>query len=136
MDEQTITLIETSFSALAPRGEELVSAFYDALFEAHPTVRPMFSDDMTAQKGALLGALVLTVNNLRKPDVLLPTLRGLGARHAGYGVEEAHYVAVRDTLLGVMAELAGELWSDELAAAWSAALDVVGSTMLEGAAQA
>ncbi len=135
MDEPTIELIETSFQALAPRGDELVAAFYDTLFAQHPAVRPMFSDDITAQRGALLGALVVTVNNLRKPDVLLPTLRELGARHAGYGVQAAHYDVVRDTLLSVMAELAGDLWSADLAAAWTSALDVVGATMLEGAAQ-
>mgnify|MGYP002633993449 CR=1 FL=1 len=136
MDEQTITLLETSFQALAPQGDQLVAAFYDTLFERHPAVRPMFADDMTAQKAALLGALVLTVNNLRKPDVLLPTLRTLGAKHAGYGVQAAHYDVVRDTLLDVMQRLAGGLWTDDLHAAWTAALDVVGATMLEGAAQA
>lgn len=136
MDEQTITLLETSFQALAPQGEQLVAAFYDRLFETHPAVRPMFSDDMTAQKKALLGALVLTVNNLRKPDVLLPTLKKLGARHAHLGVQEAHYGVVRDTLLVVMADLAGDLWSADLTAAWTAVLNVVAGTMLEGAAQA
>jgi hemoglobin-like flavoprotein len=35
-----------------------------------------------------------------------------------------------------MAEIAGEAWTDEVAAAWAGALGLVATAMLEGAAEA
>lgn len=54
----------------------------------------------------------------------------MGERHEAYGAEPAHYTAVADTLLDVMAEFAGELWTTEVKDAWQAALNAVATTML------
>ena len=78
-----VELLETSFALVAPRGEELVSAFYEKLFSKHPEVMPFFENtDMSEQKKKLLQALVLVVNNLRKPEVLGPALKQLGQLHS------------------------------------------------------
>jgi methyl-accepting chemotaxis protein len=133
MDDRTVELLETSFAALAPHGDSLVHDFYTRLFAAHPEVRPLFKDDNSAQERALLGALVTTVNNLRKPDVLVPVLKDMGKRHVAYGVQDAHYGVVRDTMLESMEHVAGELWNDDLKAAWTGALNLVAETMIAGA---
>lgn len=41
-----------------------------------------------------------------------------------------------EVLLASMAEVAGESWTPEVAAAWAAALDLVATAMLEGAGEA
>jgi hemoglobin-like flavoprotein len=66
-------------------------------------------------------------------DALVPTLRELGARHAGYGARPEHYAVVGDTLIAAMAEVAGDAWRDEYARAWGDALGVVADVMLSGA---
>jgi chemotaxis signal transduction protein/hemoglobin-like flavoprotein len=131
-----IELLESSFEALKPRGDELVELFYDSLFEQYPGVLPLFSDaDMQEQQGKLLSALALVVANLRTPDVLVPALQELGRKHVGYGAEPAHYDAVGQVLLESMEAIAGDLWNDELLAAWAEAYGIVSSVMIEAASE-
>ena len=127
-----IDLLEETFNALAPQGEELVKRFYDELFHRYPGVKPLFKNTtQEAQQEKLLGALVLVVNNLRKPKSLVKTLKKLGETHQGYGAEPGHYGAVASTLLDVMADMAGDLWTEEVHQAWSDALELIAKTMLD-----
>jgi hemoglobin-like flavoprotein len=131
-----LTALETSFDAIAPRGDELVDDFYARLFEAAPAVRPLFSADMTKQKAMLLSALVLVRKSLRDLERILPTLRALGARHVAYGAKPEHYAVVATTLVASMAAVAGDAWTPEYEAAWSAAVGTIAAVMIEGAEQA
>ncbi|VAW95210.1 Methyl-accepting chemotaxis sensor/transducer protein [hydrothermal vent metagenome] len=126
-----VALLEKTFAALVPQGEALVKRFYEELFERYPDVKPMFDNTTVAdQEKKLLAALQLVVNSLRKPEALANTLAHLGRKHHEYGARPEHYTAVVETLLGVMAEFAGELWTDDVHAAWSRALNTVATTML------
>ena len=87
--------LETSFDLLAPRGDELMDEFYARLFEAAPSVRPLFPDDMKKQKTMLLGALVLLRKSLRDLDAIAPKLRELGARHVAYGAAPELFLPLR-----------------------------------------
>ena len=129
--------LETSFDLVAPRGDELMDVFYARLFAAAPAVRPLFAGtDMRRQKGMLLGALVLLRKSLRDLDRIVPALREMGARHVRYGARPEHYPVVGEVLIASMAEIAGDDWRDEYAAAWAAAYGIVAATMIEGAASA
>ncbi len=132
MDSAVIERLEASFNLLAPRAEELVERFYTTLFANNPTVRPMFPDNLAEQKKKLLASIVLVVQNLRTPEKLAEPLKKLGGRHFKYNTKPEHYPVVRDTLVSVMAEMAGEHWNDQLNSDWSGALDFVASVMLEG----
>ena len=93
----------------------------------------MFPSDMGDQKKKLLASLVLVIENIRKTEKLEQPLHDMGERHVGYGAAPEHYPVVRDTLVSVMADMAGEAWNDQLTQDWNGALDFVASTMLEGA---
>ena len=126
-----VELLEKTFAALAPRGAELVERFYTELFRRHPAVKPLFAGtDMASQQRKLLAALALVIKNLRQPEALTQVLKELGGRHKGYGAKPAHYPAVAETLLDVMAEMAGKLWTPEVQTAWSDALQIVAGAML------
>jgi hemoglobin-like flavoprotein len=132
-----IETLETSFDLIAPRGEELVDVFYTRLFEAAPSVEPLFAHtDMQKQKSMLLAILVLLRKSLRDLEEIAPKLRQLGARHVGFGARPEHFPVVAQVMLESMAEIAGEAWSEEIAEAWAAALGLVTTTMLEGMAEA
>ena len=129
-----IELLETSFQAIAPRGEAFVTAFYDRLFTTYPQTRAFFaSTDMKEQRKKLLGALLLVIQNLRKPEVLTSALKGLGCRHVEYGVRPEHYPIVGAILLETFANFLGDAWTPEYHDAWAQAYEVVCSIMLEGA---
>jgi hemoglobin-like flavoprotein len=129
--------LETSFDLIAPRGEELVDIFYSRLFEAAPAFEPLFAHtDLRKQKAMLLATLVLLRKSLRDLNSIAPKLRLLGARHVAYGARPEHYPVVAEVLLASMAEIAGEAWTPEIARAWTGALELVATAMLEGAEEA
>jgi hemoglobin-like flavoprotein len=126
--------LETSFDLIAPRGDDLMDAFYARLFEAAPAVKPLFAGtDMKRQKTMLLGTLVLLRKSLRDLDPIVPKLRELGARHVAYGAQPEHYPVVGQALIGAMAEVAGSAWLPECERAWRAAFEIVTGAMIEGA---
>jgi hemoglobin-like flavoprotein len=129
--------LETSFDLIAPRGDELMDEFYKGLFEAAPSVRPLFAGtDLKRQKAMLLGTLVLLRKSLRNLDAIVPKLRELGARHVAYGAEPEHYPIVGDVLIAAMATVAGPAWRPEHERAWGEAFAVVAGAMIEGASAA
>jgi hemoglobin-like flavoprotein len=87
---------------------------------------------MKEQKKKLLGALILVIQNLKKPDVLTSALRGLGQRHGTYGVQPEHYPIVGAILLETFADLLGEQWTPAYHQAWAEAYGVITTIMLEG----
>ena len=126
-----VETLEASFAAIAPQADELVARFYSELFCRHPAVEPLFADtDIKTQQGKLVAALKLVVENVRNPDKLLPVLREMGRRHEKYGAVADHYGAVAETLLDVMAEVAGAAWTPKVRTAWADALGVIADTML------
>ncbi|MDJ0572252.1 MAG: globin domain-containing protein, partial [Pleurocapsa sp. MO_192.B19] len=87
-----VELLEQSFEAIKPKADEFVNSFYKNLFTANPEAALLFkTTNMAEQKKKLLNSLVLVVENLRNPDVLENSLRGLGARHVKYGALPEHY---------------------------------------------
>ncbi len=127
-----IELLETTFAALEPQADKLVERFYEELFSQHPAVKPLFKNtDPKTQPKKLLTSLKMIVSSVRNPEKLEKALHEMGKKHQEYGALEAHYPAVAETLLGVMEEFAGDLWTDEVKEVWSQALNFVASTMLE-----
>ena len=128
-----IDVLETSFQEIAPHGEAFVAAFYARLFAQFPQTRAFFTTtDMKEQEKKLLGALLLVIQNLRKPDVLAPALKGLGQRHAAYGVRPEHYPIVGAVLLDTFAAFLGEGWTPARREAWAQAYEAVSALMLAG----
>jgi methyl-accepting chemotaxis protein len=127
--------LEESFDLVAPQGDELMRTFYDKLFEAAPSVRPLFADvDMERQRQALLNMLLVVRESLRDLDDIVPDLEELGARHIEYGAKSEHYPVVGEVLIAAMAEVAGDAWKPEYTSAWQDAYQVVQGVMLSGAA--
>lgn len=133
MDQETIQRLKSSFSQLRPRGHEFVDRFYAHLFSKNPQLRSMFPKNMAEQKQKLLASLGLVVKNLSTPTRLRDPLMDLGRRHREYGTKLEHYPVMRDTLVSVMGDMAGDTWNQQLESAWKTALDFVASVMLEGA---
>lgn len=123
--------LEVSFAAIAPDAKRLVERFYEELFERHPAVMPLFEgSDMKSQRAKLLAALKLVIANVRNMDALQPALQELGQRHQEYGAEPDHYIAVADVLISVMAEIAGDQWTEQMQQAWHGALNAIAGIML------
>jgi serine phosphatase RsbU (regulator of sigma subunit) len=78
--------------------------------------------------------LTLVVTNLRRMDVLIPTLHSLGARHTAYGATDESYAWVAEILLRCLRTVAGEAWNEATEQAWWGAIGLVTEEMKVGQA--
>jgi hemoglobin-like flavoprotein len=124
-------LVTASFARISDRTELLVARFYERLFQEAPAIRGLFPHDMTELREKLASALKLSVENLRRPDLLLPMLEDLGRRHAGYSAEPSHFDTVGRALLGALAEL-DPSFDEAVERAWSRAYAQIAEAMVRG----
>ncbi|URW75772.1 globin domain-containing protein [Sphingomonas donggukensis] len=136
MTPHQIELVQDSFVHVVPLSEETAAAFYERLFQIAPGVRRMFADDLTEQGRKLMLTLTVIVDGLDRIDQLLPIARELAVRHVRYGAREAHYDAVGMALLDTLKVGLGPRWTEELAAAWGAAYQLLAGAMIEAARKA
>ena len=129
-----VELLEESFEAVKPQANEFANSFYHNLFATYPEAQPLFATTkMAEQKKKLLASLVLVVENLKNPDVLSGSLKGLGARHVKYGALPEHYPLVGNSLLMTFEQYLKEKWTPEVKQAWVDAYGAITEIMLDGA---
>ena len=76
-------------------------------------------------------AIGAAVSGLRRFETLLPALRELGRRHAGYGVTDAHYDTVAAALLWTLEKGLGSRFTPEVRTAWARAYALIAGAMQE-----
>lgn len=130
-----ITLVRASFAQVKPIAPQAAELFYAHLFEIDPQLRPLFRGDMQEQGRMLMAMLGAAIGMLERPDQLLPALRTLGARHAGYGVQDHHYASVGTALIRTLEQGLGPAFTPATRAAWLAVYDLVQRTMRSAAPQ-
>ena len=134
--EARLPALRASFADATREPERFAIRFYERLFELAPSLRPLFPVEMKTQRQKLLQALTMMLRSLDKPEIVLPALRQLGVRHAGYGVQVRHYAIVGQVLVDTLAERASEPLDSSLRIAWATLYGWVAATMLEGAGMA
>lgn len=135
MNAHQIQLVRASFSAVRLTVVEPGALFYDNLFAADPTLRGLFSGSIAHQGERLMTMIGSALDLLDRPDTLLPVLRQLGARHAGYGVRESHYGVVGAALLKTLEQGLGPAFTPDVRQAWIDLFGVISATMLEASAE-
>ena len=131
MTPHQISLVQTSFAKVVPIAGTAADLFYGRLFEIAPEVRDLFPDDLSEQKKKLMAMLGTAVGALTRLDQLLPAVRALGERHAGYGVEAGHFAPVGAALLWTLEQGLGEDFTPEVKDAWAAVYTVLSSLMIK-----
>jgi hemoglobin-like flavoprotein len=119
MTSQEVSLIQSSFTRIAPIADQAAAIFYARLFELDPSIRGMFHGDMPAQGKKLMHALGACVAGLDRLETILPAIRAMGARHAGYQVRDEHYETVGEALLWTLGKGLGPDFTAEMQAAWA-----------------
>jgi hemoglobin-like flavoprotein len=135
MNQKQIELVQSSFAEVLPIAETAAALFYDRLFELDPSLRAMFRGDLKKQGKMLMDMIALVVVNLRNLERIVPSIRALGERHAGYGVQDEHYDTVGEALLWTLGQGLGELFTDDVHDAWATAYTILATTMKDAAAE-
>lgn len=126
-----VSAVTLSFAALESRADELARGFYTKLFQLDPSLRRLFHGDMRAQGEKLVDMLAFIVRHLGNPEALVPAVKELGTRHAGYRVELSHFDTVGVALIGAMAEILKDGFTAEMKAAWEKAYGYLAEVMIE-----
>ncbi len=128
-----VMLVRTSFSLVVPIQDSIATLFYDRLFAKAPQVRRLFPDDLAGQKRKLLALLATCVGKLHDLSSLIPSIRDLGARHAGYGAMPEHYSIVAEALIWSLAQGLGAAFTPDDRAAWTKVYALLATAMQSGA---
>ena len=129
-------LVKKTWVMVVPIADTAAELFYGRLFELEPSYKAMFKNDMTEQGKKLMKTINLAVEALDELEPLVPTLKQMGADHAGYGVKDRDYNVVGASLLWTLEKGLGEVFTDEVKNAWGAVYEVLATVMKEGAAEA
>jgi nitric oxide dioxygenase len=135
MNNQEIQTLQQSFNLVEPIADTAASLFYGRLFELDPSLQPLFKSDMKSQGQKLMSSLKLVVTGLDNPERIIPAVRSLGRRHAGYGVQPGHYATVGEALLWTLETGLGAAYTTEVEAAWISAFGLLSGLMQEAAGE-
>ena len=146
VDAATTADVQRTWELVAANLEANGVAFFKEIFTLAPEALSLFSfkDEPNLFESAklkthatkVMSTVGVAVAGLVDVGKLVPVLKGLGAKHVGYGVLPAHYEVVGQALLNTLEKGLGELWTPEVRAAWSSVYGVVSSTMIAGATEA
>ena len=132
MQADDIQRVRSSFALVEPVAAHAAAMFYDRLFERDPGVKLLFRGDMAVQGERLMAMIAAAVRLLDDPEVLHRTLRDLGRRHTGYGVQPRHYDAVGGALLDTLATALGSAFDPATRSAWAALYTGISEVMQAG----
>ena len=128
--------LKDSWALVAKSGDEVPLFFYSHLFLSHPKLRELFPVSMSAQRDKLVGALGRIVSNADQLEEVTPFIQQLGRDHRRFMVVNEHYPAVGASLLATLRHFLGSAWTDQLAADWAAAYNLIATVMTTSAEQA
>jgi hemoglobin-like flavoprotein len=135
LTSRQIDLVQTSFAVIAPIADDAAALFYRRLFALDPALEQLFRGDMAKQRRMLMQMLSAAVKGLTRLDRLVPAVEDLGRRHAGYGVEDAHYDTVAAALIWTLEKGLGEAFTPEMRDAWTTVYGLLATTMKNAAAK-
>ena len=133
MTPAQIGLVQDTFRYIVPVADLAAELFYKRLFELDPKLEPLFTGDMGEQGGKFMRTLATLVAGLEDFEAVAPSLRALGRRHADYGAEPAHYETLATALLWTLEQAMGEVFTDVVKEAWTAADRTLAATMIDAA---
>ncbi|MFR9804012.1 globin domain-containing protein [Pseudonocardia sp. RS010] len=124
LSEKSAATVQATLPAVAGAIDEITTAFYRRLFDAHPELlRDLFNRGNQAngtQPRALAGSIAVFASALLahpdvRPDAMLSRI---AHKHASLGITRDQYDIVHTHLFAAIVEVLGEAVTEEVAAAW------------------
>lgn len=133
MDSQVISDVRSTWKIVEGIAPQAAALFYNNLFEADPSLKPLFKGNMEEQGKKLMQMIGAAVGKLDDLDTLVPILQSLAKRHRGYGVQEPHYGTVGTTLLKTLEQGLGAAFTPQVKTSWATVFGVMSSVMIAAA---
>jgi len=132
MTPTQVELVQESWKQVLPIKDEAAQMFYGRLFELNPALRDLFKGEMAEQRRKLMAMIGMAVSSLNRVETLVPTLRELGRKHGGYGVQASDYDTVGAALLWTLEQGLGAQFTPQVRTAWTETYSVLAATMQGG----
>lgn len=129
INEQTLSLIQTSWQKMVPRREDIIQRFFRRLFETSPELEPLFSKDLHTQSRQFAGMLNLIINGIDQMDTIAPSLDTLGKTHRSYGITREQIKVMEDVLIDTFSQELGNAFTPELEMAWRESYNAITANM-------
>ncbi len=137
MESDPVFLVQSTFELIAPQADAFAAIFYQRLFALSPEIATLFvTTDMATMRLMLMRMIGVTVRGLHNLVKLLPEIRHLGSRHAGYGVRQEHFDYAETALIGALAEHLGDAFRPEVEQGWREVFGLIRRTMIGGSSAA
>ncbi|MEJ2792339.1 globin family protein [Iodobacter sp. LRB] len=131
LSDKDISLVKETLALVLPIADTAAEMFYQHLFEIAPEVKPLFKGDIKKQGAMLMTSIKLAVDNINKPEILLPAIQKLGERHAHYHVQEEHYTTVGQALLWTLEQGLADAFTSDVKSAWAATYTTLACEMIK-----
>jgi len=125
ISSQSELLVRATLPAVAERGTEISSVFYDTMFVDHPNLLDVFNRGNQAngdQRQALAVAVVAFAAHLidgAEPSGFGPMTRRIAHKHASLGIRPDQYAIVGQYLLSAVDSVLGDSVTPDVHAAWA-----------------
>jgi methyl-accepting chemotaxis protein len=129
LPETIVPIVKESFAQLKPNSVRFSRVFYDRLFEADPSLKPLFIRGMKEQREKFFQMLEYVVKRLDNPASLESEVRELGIRHQHYDVKKEHYATFFGALIYALAAALGNDFTVETRRAWCELCEYLGALM-------
>lgn len=129
MNQNQILLIKQSWASLS-QDSEIVTRFYNRLFETTPVTRSYFPNDMSKQSEKLAYTLGIVVANLDRFDEIKESIAELGRAHQRMRIKPEYYIAVKDALTWTIGQSLNEKSDSPVVNAWDTALLAIAQIMI------
>jgi hemoglobin-like flavoprotein len=116
-----------------PIQKQAATIFYDKLFAADPSLKPLFKGDLEEQKDKLMKMIGIAVSSLDHLDDIVPAVQDLGRRHLAYGVKPKDYMTVGGALLSTLEAGLGPHFTPDVKEAWATTYGILSQAMLAAA---
>lgn len=133
MTKEEIELMKSSWGWVLANKANAGELFYKNLFEAAPSVKPLFEGDISRQAAKLVSTVTFVVQHLSDFSIIKQQVAELGKKHVKYGAKPEYYPVVADQLILTLKQGMGDRFTTEIESAWKKGLNVVAAIMIEAA---
>ncbi len=133
MTPKQIGLVQSTWEMVIPIQKQAATIFYDKLFAADPSLKPLFKGDLEEQKDKLMKMIGIAVSSLDHLDDIVPAVQDLGRRHLAYGVKPKDYMTVGGALLSTLEAGLGPYFTPDVKEAWATTYGILSQAMLAAA---
>jgi len=134
LKQATIDIIKATVPAVKAQADNITARFYPLMFEQYPEVVPFFNQSHQtngSQAKALANAVVAYGANIDSLGNLDQAVTKIVQKHCSLGIQPAQYEIVGSCLLQAIAEVLGDVATDDIINAWGEAYGQLAGILID-----